>query len=95
MLKLGSVVYLKGTLEQFMIISRFAPEIQNEKEVYFDYLLVKMPIGIGDELGTIVANEIEIDKVVYHGYSDAIDEQHVKDMKEMIQKENIVKGVTR
>lgn len=95
MLKLGSVVYVRESFDQYMIISRFVPELKDNTEVYYDYLLVKLPIGIGDEAGTVIVNREEIDEVIFEGYADEEETAYLEEMQSWIKEANLVKGVTR
>lgn len=95
MYKLGSVVYVRESYDQYMVISRFVPELKDNKEVYYDYLLVKLPIGIGDDAGTVVVNDEEIEELIFEGYADEEEQIYIDEIKAWIESEKLVRGVTR
>ena len=68
-LPIGSVVSVNGSKEPFMIISQFPVTTSNNREGYFDFGAVQLPLGlISDEM--IFFNKEDISSVLFVGYID-------------------------
>ena len=68
-LPIGSVVSVNGSKEPFMIVSQFPVTTSNNREGYFDFGAVPLPLGlISDEM--IFFNKEDISSILFIGYLD-------------------------
>lgn len=69
MIKLGSIIQIKGDYKDYAVISRGIILMDKGKKEFYDYGVVLYPEGLkGDEINYIKKESVE--KVVFEGYND-------------------------
>ena len=90
-LEIGTVVYLKKGIKKVMIIGRMVGREIDNKRQFNDYVGVFYPEGLIRQEVLFFNNE-NIDKVLYHGYSDEDNEVLVERLKRFELESGIVKN---
>ena len=76
-LPIGSIIYLKEGQQKVMILSRGCQLQQDNELVFFGYSGAAYPVGLNPEQ-IFYFNQEDIDKVVFHGYTDLDEERFVE-----------------
>ena len=76
-LPIGSIIYLKEGQQKLMIWSRGCQWEQDNELVFFGHSGAADPVGLNPEQ-IFYFNQEDIDKVVFHGYTDLDEERFVE-----------------
>lgn len=94
----GSIVTLNIMKEEkkdtkFIIMKRFVAE-ESGVNYYYEYEVMVYPTGSKDGKNLLINNE-QIEEIIFKGYKDRLEEEFLKESKNIIQTNKLIKKVVK